>query len=78
MLDLSLLRDRRFDMIAALSLLIMLAYLVPFAFSSVRAEQLGIDETKASFLIFILGKQLPSIIGAKTNKFTVLCDALEQ
>lgn len=48
--------DPRFDAIAVLSLLIMLAYLVPFAFSSVRAANLGVDETRASFLIFILGK----------------------
>ncbi|KAF6032576.1 hypothetical protein EB796_009177 [Bugula neritina] len=55
MLDLSLLKMPAFNLIAFLSWLIMIAYLIPFAFTSVRAVQMGVESGKASFLISILG-----------------------
>ena len=56
MFDFSLLRSVPFDLVALLSMLIMLAYFIPFAFSSVRAETMGMEPHKAAFLISILGK----------------------
>lgn len=57
MLDFSLLKSGSFNLVAFLSMMIMLAYFIPFAFSSVRAETMGMESHKAAFLISILGKQ---------------------
>lgn len=70
MMDFSLLSDLRFDVIAVLSMFIMLGYLVPFAFSSVRAKDLNIEENKASFLIFILGKSFYNYLLYVTTQCT--------
>lgn len=56
MLDFSLLQCGSFDLVLVLSCLVMLAYFIPFAFSSVRAETLGMESDKAAFLISVLGK----------------------
>lgn len=61
MLDFSLFKSKSFNLVAILNMFIMLAYFIPFAFSSVRAEHMGIDSKQASFLISILGEFEQSI-----------------
>jgi len=58
MLDLSLLKNAAFNLVTFLALVLMIAYLIPFAFTSVRAVQMGVESGKASFLISILGMRI--------------------
>jgi len=56
MLDISLFRMIAFNFIIVSILLLAMAYFTPFAFSSARAELLGVDSGKASLIISMLGE----------------------
>ena len=60
MLDFRLLLDLKFNIIAILCFFIMLAYLIPFAFTTARAESLGVSKEQSPYLIFIIGQQRQS------------------
>lgn len=56
MLDISLLKNFPFLMICLGNILAMSGFYVPFSFLVDRAILLGIDETKAAFLLSVIGK----------------------
>jgi len=56
MLDMSLLTNGAFMLICLGNILAMIGFYVPYVFLVDRAIMLGIDKTKASFLLSVIGK----------------------
>ena len=55
MLDVSLFKSASFNLIIFSILILTMAYFIPFAYSTPRAVSLGVNPSKATFLISILG-----------------------
>jgi MCP family monocarboxylic acid transporter-like MFS transporter 14 len=55
MLDMSLLRDAVFLMFATSNFLTSVGFNVPYVYTVDRAEMLGVDKERASFLLSVIG-----------------------
>lgn len=60
MLDFSLFTNVSFNIIFVSILVMMLAYFIPYGYTSKRASSLGVEPSQASLLISILGQSLVS------------------
>lgn len=75
MLDISLFKSLSFNIIIFSILILTIAYFIPFAYCTPRAVALGVDASKAAFLLSILGKRIQTGINSSSSTYLHLAKA---